>query len=171
MKTTSLQAINDALTQANVRYIVVGGLAVVAHGYLRATQDADIVIELLPDNIERTFRALTTLGYRPSVPVTAQTFADPVNRSKWAAEKNMTVLQFWSEQHHETPIDVFVEAPFDFETEWSGAYQQELEPSQSPIRFAALDTLIAMKARTGRPQDLADIEQLRWIQKNVRDNA
>lgn len=47
MKTSTLQAIHRAFEQADVRFIVVGGLAVVAYGFLRATQDADIVIELL----------------------------------------------------------------------------------------------------------------------------
>ncbi len=98
MKSSCLEALNKAFTEAGSRFIVVGGLAV-AHGYLRATQDADIVIELLPDNIERAFAALESLGYKPTVPITPSSFSKPENRRAWTGEKNMTVLQFWSSQY------------------------------------------------------------------------
>lgn len=42
-----------------------------AHGYVRLTYDVDLVIHPTPDNIQTAFTALAGLGYRPSVPVTA----------------------------------------------------------------------------------------------------
>lgn len=163
MKATSLQALSEAFEKEGVRFIVVGGLAVVAHGYLRATRDADIVIELLPDNIQRAFAALESLGYRPNIPVSAADLAKPENRSSWARDRNMTVLQFWSDQHRATPVDVFIEEPFDFESEWDNALRQAIAPGGGEIRFASLDSLIRMKESAGRAQDLADVEQLKWI--------
>ena len=65
MKLTSFEALASALESTGVRYLVAGGLAVGAHGYLRFTKDVDIVIQLIPDNIERTFSALASLGYKP----------------------------------------------------------------------------------------------------------
>jgi hypothetical protein len=79
VKLASFEAIVRALSEAGVRYLVAGGLAVNAHGYLRFTKDADFVIELIPDNIKRVFAALETLGYRPLAPVTAEQFADRPN--------------------------------------------------------------------------------------------
>ena len=49
MKLTSFEAIVRALNDAGIRYLVAGGLAVNAHGYLRFTKDADFVIQLIPD--------------------------------------------------------------------------------------------------------------------------
>ena len=49
MKLTSFEALATALEAAGVRYLVAGGLAVGAHGYLRFTKDVDIVIQLIPD--------------------------------------------------------------------------------------------------------------------------
>jgi hypothetical protein len=46
MKLSSFEAIVGALNEAGVRYLVVGGIAVNAHGYLRVTNDVDIVIRL-----------------------------------------------------------------------------------------------------------------------------
>lgn len=163
MKAYCLEALNKAFTEAGSRFIVVGGLAVVAHGYLRATQDADIVIELLPDNIKRAFAALNSLGYKPNVPITTESFSVPENRLAWTKEKNMTVLQFWSNRFRETPVDVFIDTPFDFATEWDLAYRQPLGNDPQEIRFASLSTLIEMKEKASRPQDLVDIEHLKWL--------
>jgi hypothetical protein len=39
------------------RYVLVGGLAVVLHGHLRATGDVDLVVDLDPDQVTRTLSA------------------------------------------------------------------------------------------------------------------
>jgi hypothetical protein len=72
-----------ALDADGVRYPVAGGLAVNARGYLRFTKGADIVVQLVPENIERAFSALATAGYRPSVPINAAQFANVEMRSGW----------------------------------------------------------------------------------------
>jgi hypothetical protein len=88
---------------------------------LRFTRDVDVVLQLSPKNIASAFAALEKIGYRPTVPVTAADFADPVKRAAWARDKHMTVLNFWSGSHRDTPIDVFVREPFDFEAEYARA--------------------------------------------------
>ncbi len=132
MKLTSLEAIFRVLNDADVRYLVVGGLAVNAHGYLRFTNDVDLVVALEPGNIIEAFRALGTLGYKPLVPITAEQFANSNMRQQWIDEKGMQVLNFFSDQYRETTLDVFVYEPFDFETEYSAAMQGELHPGFDP---------------------------------------
>jgi len=80
VKLASFKAIVRAFNDTGVRYLVAGGLAMNAHGYLRFTKDVDVVIQLIPDNVTRAFAALGTLGYRPAAPVTAEQFADRVTR-------------------------------------------------------------------------------------------
>lgn len=160
MRLASFELIAKALDSAGVRYLVAGGLAVNAHGVLRFTKDIDLVVELIPDNIARAFTALEELGYRPSVPITATQFADRAQRQRWIDEKGMQVLQFWSDAHRETPIDLFVREPFAFDEEYERALIKPLHGT-IPVRFVALPALIEMKRQAGRSQDLADIEQLR----------
>lgn len=162
MKLASLEAIVTALNSEGVRYLVAGGLAVNAHGYIRYTQDVDLVIALDPDNILRAFRSLATLGYKPLVPISTEQFANPELRGQWIRDKGMKVLNFFSDLHRETNVDVFVTEPFDFEREHSGALQGELAPAQE-VRFVSLPALIAMKEQAGRPRDLDDVQHLRWI--------
>lgn len=68
------------------RNLIVGGLAVAAHGYGRLTFDLDLVVQLQPEL--RALKALSSLGYVPLVPVAAADFADPAKREAWIREKN-----------------------------------------------------------------------------------
>jgi hypothetical protein len=160
MKLMSFTAIVTALQDAGVRYLVAGGLAVNAHGYLRFTKDVDIVVQLVPENIQRAFAALTSAGYKPSVPITAAQFADADMRAGWIRDKNMQVLQFWSDAHRETPIDMFVSEPFPFDAEYAHAVVKPLGGSLA-VHFVSIPTLILMKELAGRAQDLIDIENLK----------
>jgi len=162
MKLASFEAIVRALNGAQVRFIVVGGIAVIAHGYGRVTRDIDLVIQLQPDAINRAFKALETLGYYPRVPISAAQFADASLRAQWIREKGMKVLNFRSDAHRETPVDLFITEPFDFEEEYRAALIQE-SAAGLPVRILRLDSLLRMKAAAGRGQDLADIDELNLL--------
>lgn len=162
MKKQSFDTICKALTEADVPFLIVGGIAVIHHGYGRLTQDVDLVIRLEADVIRRAFSALEIIGYRPTVPLTAEEFSDPVRRQRWRTEKGMRVLKFWSDQHPETPIDIFIEEPFDFQKAAAEADVQEAGPGLE-VRIVSLDTLLEMKRAAGRPQDLADVDELHLI--------
>ena len=165
MKVASFEAIVRALNEAQVRFIVVGGIAVITHGYGRNTKDVDLVIRLEPTSIERTFRALSSLGYLPRVPISAVQFSDPAQRARWIAEKGMKVLNFHSDRHRETPVDLFIIEPFDFETEYRESLIHESAPGV-PARIVRLPALLAMKRAAGRGQDLADIDELNLLHGN-----
>jgi hypothetical protein len=160
VRLASFESIVRALNDAGVRYLVAGGLAVNAHGYLRFTKDADFVIQLIPDNVMRAFAALGALGYTPLAPVTAEQFADRATREGWIRDKNMQVLQLWSDRHRETSIDIFVQEPFPFEEEYAHALVKPLYGTIE-VRFVSIPTLIKMKETAGREQDRIDIEHLR----------
>ncbi len=167
MKLASLEALTGALNTAGVRYLIAGGLAVNAHGYVRMTYDVDLVIQLAPGNIIPAFAAFSSLGYRPMVPVTAEQFADPAQRQQWIDDKHMMVLNFQSDQHRETPVDIFITEPFDFDAEYRIARQQQLALGLF-IRFVSIPTLIAMKEVANRPRDVDDIQHLRWLVEEQR---
>ncbi len=164
MELRSVEAVAGALNAAGVRYLVVGGLAVNAHGYCRTTRDLDLVIQLEASNISRGLECLLGIGYRLAIPVGVEDFADASKREAWRSEKGMIVLKLWSDEHRRTPLDVFVYEPFDFEAEFAIAEWKELAPGLSaPI--VGLRALIRMKEEAGRPQDLVDIEELRRVER------
>jgi hypothetical protein len=161
------EPIFEALNATGGRYVVVGGLAVNLHGHQRFTKDVDLVIELLPEQAERSLEALRTIGYEPRLPVRLADFGDPAIREMWVREKGMVVFQMYNDRLKMT-VDVFVEYPMDFETLWAGATEAQL--SRTRIRIASLGHLIGMKRSVGRPQDLADVEALMEIQRLLADD-
>jgi hypothetical protein len=165
MKLASLEAIVVALESAKVRYLIVGGLAVAAHGFGRTTFDLDLVVQLHPQNAARAMEALQSLGYKPTAPVSASLFADAEARQRWITEKAMVVFQLHSDLHPDTTIDLFVTEPFDFNAEYERALIGELLPGRE-TRFVGMAALIRMKEAAGRPKDLEDIRQLKLLQEN-----
>lgn len=159
LKKQSFESIARALNDLKVPYILVGGMAVIAHGYGRSTQDLDIVVRLDPAVVRGAFVALASLGYAPRVPVTAAQFADETQRKQWIAEKGMMVLNFHSDRHAQTPVDVFVSEPFDFLSEYESALIVNIAPDV-PVRVLRLETLMKLKREAGRKQDLADVAEL-----------
>jgi hypothetical protein len=168
MNLESIESIVRVLNEAGVPFIVVGGLAVVAHGYGRHTQDLDLVIRLRPDFIRSAFRALASLGYRPIVPVTADGFADAAQRTRWMQEKGMSVPSFHSDSYRQTPVDVFAAEPFDFQAEYDAALVDEVGPGL-PMGIVRLETLLRLKQLAGRPQNLADMDGLRRLHGSEGD--
>jgi len=80
----------------------------------------------------------------------------------------MQVLQLWCDKHIETPVDIFVTEPFLFEDEYQCALLKPLY-GDIEVRFVSIPTLISMKQRANRPQDIIDIENLRRIAENSDD--
>ena len=162
MEVRSLEAIIKALNDNQIQYLVVGGLAVNAHGYQRLTNDVDLVIGLAPANITRGLYSLQAIGYQMAIPVKPEDFADAAQRERWRKDKGMIVLKLWSDAHRRTPVDVFVDEPFDFASEYASA-KWEFVVGETKAPFVSYESLLAMKTSAGRPKDLIDIEMLRKL--------
>jgi len=136
-----------ALNAAQARYLVIGGLACILHGYVRATTDVDILIERTPDNARAVLDALATVGWD---------FA-----REWSPEqilaRPITVIG------DDPAVDVFTVA-------WRVKYDDAapraglVEVDGVKIPLIGIDDLIASK-QTGRPLDAADVEALEEIRR------
>jgi hypothetical protein len=140
MKRDSVVAIVDGLNQNQVRYLIVGGLAVVAHGYVRFTADVDLLLSVQADNLKRA----------------------------WAEEKNMTVFSLFSDIHPATEIDLFLEPPIDFDGAYARAIRKEVA-SGTIATFCSLSDLIELKTLSDRPVDREDIEKLKLFLEDSDD--
>jgi hypothetical protein len=159
-----IERVLEALNSAGVRYLVVGGIAVVLHGHLRTTADLDLVVQLERGNALKAIRALTDLGYRPRAPVSAETFADEEVRESWLRDKGLTVFSLWSSRAPTLEVDLFVTEPFDFSEVYARALDVPLE--RTSARVVSLSDLIALKRQSGRPQDLEDISMLTALESH-----
>jgi hypothetical protein len=157
------EPILEALNGADVRYVVVGGVAVVLHGHARLTADLDLAVDLEPEAARRALESLAGTGLVPAAPVEAAGFADPATRARWAEEKGMKVFSLHDPDDPMRIVDLFVESPIDFEGLWERAEVMTL--GETSVRVASIEDLIQMKRMVGRPRDLEDLEALEEIRR------
>lgn len=157
-----IEPILGALEAGNVRYVLVGGLATVLHGYPRLTVGIDLIVDhLAPEEAIKAITVLSGLGLVPRVPVPATDFADRDKREAWIRDKNMRVFTMLDPNNPMRQVDLFVESPIPFDALWQRA--EILALRETNVRVAAIEDIIAMKRTAARPQDLVDIEALQAI--------
>lgn len=158
----------SALNNESVKYMVAGGIAVNLYGIERATADIDLIIGLDEENISKFVRVARNLGLRPKIPVLLDDFADTEKRKEWIDHKGMTVFTVYDVENPFFLIDIFVETPFDFETVFEKREKMEFEDTVIPV--VPITDLIAMKEKSARPQDQADIFYLKNIMEEWSDD-
>lgn len=156
-----------ALNAAGLRYVVVGGVAVVLQGHVRMTVDLDLVVDLAEDPARAVLDLLAELGFRPRLPVDPRDFADPVIRSQWVAERNLQVFSLYHPDDPLSEIDLFATHLLPFEQLHADADAIEVGPVR--VSVAAIPHLIQLKRAAGRPHDLEDIEVLSRLQQERDD--
>jgi len=141
------------LVAANVRFVLVGGLALNAWGVVRGTKDVDIVPDPHPDNLGRLAEVAVEVGGRVQA---GEAFA--------GSSRSISALLAAGERVFiETPL-----GPLDVVQGIPGvpAYQQlrdtavEVDVLGATIFVCSLDDLRTMKRTAGRTRDLADLEDL-----------
>jgi hypothetical protein len=155
-----------SLEAASVRYVVVGGVAVVLHGHPRLTADLDLIIELSPAAALAAMRALSRLGLRPRAPVQIEDFANENLRKTWIRDKAMRVFSLWSPEDPLRVVDIFADHPIPFEDLYRRATITAM--GSQTIRVASIEDLIALKRLADRPKDRSDIEALSEIARMKR---
>ena len=150
-----------ALERAGVRYVVVGGTAVVLHGHARLTVDLDLVVDLAVEPATAAVEALTALGLQPRLPVPAAAFADRDTREQWVRERNLQVFSFFDPASPWREVDLFATEPLPLAELLADAVGVRVADTVVPVASRA--HLIELKRRAGRPQDLADIAALEQL--------
>lgn len=143
-----------ALDRHGVDYVTVGAFAVIAHGYVRATADIDLMARQDRANIERLAAALTDLGARLRGVDAELLEIDPTDPETLANGASFTL------DTDAGPLDYLNDVPGADDYEALRARAVEATAAGVVVRVAGLDDLIRMKRASGRPQDLLDIANL-----------
>jgi hypothetical protein len=157
----------SSLNQATVRYMVAGGIAVNLYGIERATADLDIVLELEKGNLSRFIKVAQKLSLKPKIPVKLDDFVDPEKRKSWRMDKGMMVFSLYDPKNPFFLIDIFTEMPFDFDEVYRQRKKIKFENIIIPV--VPIRELIAMKEKSDRPQDRADVFYLKKIINGWKD--
>jgi hypothetical protein len=152
-----------ALANYEVRYLLVGGLAMNLHGVPRMTMDVDIVLALDQGNLEAFFAACAELQLQPAVPTPLGDLLNPASRRAWQTEKHMVAFPLRAPDASSPTVDVLIDPPLDIERAIDRAEQRQV--GDVMVTVAAVEDMIQMKVRAGRAQDLADVVHLRRLQE------
>jgi hypothetical protein len=154
LKEFDLRSLLEALNAGGVRYVVIGGVAVGAHGYVRGTEDhLDLVPDPDPENLKLLIDALTNLeSTLPTVaerPFDAATDAGVIRRGG-----NVTTMTRFG------GLDIVQRARGvpSYSQLISDAVGSEL--LGVPVLICSLGRLREMKLAQGREQDRADLANL-----------
>ncbi len=145
--------ITDAFEKAKLKYAVVGGYALALQGLVRATVDVDIVLSLTEAEYVRAEKALLSLGLQSRLPIRA---VDVIKmRKEYIENRNLIAWSFVDYSNPSRQVDILLTEDLkniDVVTVSVGGRK---------IKVASLSDLIKMKTKSGRPQDLVDIANIK----------
>ncbi len=159
-----------AFQKQNVKYVLVGGIAVNLLGAMRNTADLDILVEMSDDNLKKIVEILKKQGYKVKQPVNGERsrtidpmkIADPKTRKDWIGKKHMKAFNFYKEDELKE-VDIIMESPVSFKEAENSVARIKVDDLTLPV--ISIDNLIKMKRKTGRAVDKLDIEELKKIKK------
>ena len=163
------EALFRGLHIARVRYLLVGAVAINLHGVPRMTADVDLMVDMADANLRTFVQTMTSLGYKPRVPVDAAEVLNPEKRREWRDTKSMIVFTWLHPARPYEEVDMFLNNPIDFGTAY--ANRKEVSLGDYAVPLSGISDLIALKTISGREQDRSDIEALRQIQNLTEEGS
>ena len=136
-----LQDLFKSLNSREVKYLVIGGMAAIAHGSERNTFDLDLLIEPTVENARRLLDAFLETGFGTAALITPEQLV----------KNEITMFK------DRVKIDVQTRTPgIDFQTAWV----RRVKNVGHGVEFSvlSLDDLLASKRAVRRPKDLLDLE-------------
>jgi Nucleotidyl transferase of unknown function (DUF2204) len=131
-----------------VKYLVVGGFAVIYHAQPRFTKDMDLFIKADLENAKAIYAALADFG-APLQGIAPEDFTDRNSFFRFGREPK--------------GFDILPSIPgVDFDAAWERRIETVIDiATGQTANFISADDLIASKLASGRPRDLADVDDIR----------
>jgi hypothetical protein len=143
--TAALRALSRALDELDAPSMIIGGVAVIAHGVARVTRDIDATVGCAHASIDRVVRAMAAHGIEPRIP-DAESFA----------QQSFVLLM----EHLDSRIEIDLSlASLGFEADALAA-AQTVTIAGVAVRVARPEDLVIYKVAAWRPQDQMDVLRL-----------
>jgi hypothetical protein len=151
----------ELLAKYDVRYVIVGGEAVIYYGFTRVTGDVDFFYESSKENASRLFSALFEFwqGSIPGIKKMEDLLGEDV------------IIQFGMPPNR---IDLITSIDaVTFEEAWEHRISEKVKIAEKeyPIYFIGIDQLIANKEKVSRNKDMMDLKYLRVLKKKKRNTS
>jgi predicted nucleotidyltransferase len=140
------------LLAERVEFLLIGGYAVIAHGYMRTTGDLDIWVKPDNENRDKLIKSFSNLGYN-------QESTDYLHLLDFTDTHVFSVGTQPQKIEFLTKVNLL-----DFESSFKDKKEYEFDGLVLP--FVNYNDLVLMKMTTGRAKDKADVEELGKIKRN-----
>ena len=154
-----------ALADAEVEFVVGGGVAAVLHGVERVTLDIDLALDMEPANVEKFLHVMQQLGLQPRVTVPARDLMSREAVQRMIAEKGALVFSFVDFDRPLRHVDIFLQDNLSFEELSRDAREVVIENRK--IKIIGIAKLLEIKRAISplRDKDLIDIKELERLQR------
>lgn len=165
MKTAELL---QSLSEGQVQYVLVGGMAVQLHGFMRSTFNIDLVLAMNDENLVRFIDVAKRFGLIPSIPVPIESLRNASQIEQWYREKGMLAFALREPQVGGGVVNILVRPEVPFEQIMESAVEGKLFEQQ--VWIASIEDLLTMKRVANRPKDQLDIAALEKIKRGEDPN-
>lgn len=141
------------LADGRVKFVLVGGVAVTLHGYVRLTEDVDILVELSEENIRRLLATLSSYGEGFAKELGIADFGDEEGAIRIVEESEMSQVDIFTRMAGLSYDDLISDA-------------ESLELAGRTVRYASKPALIHLKEKSSREKDQFDVVALKKLEKN-----
>ncbi|MHB1948967.1 MAG: nucleotidyltransferase domain-containing protein [Gammaproteobacteria bacterium] len=149
---STLQKVCACFEKYKIPYAIVGGYAVALLGATRGTVDVDFITRLEEQIFLKIEEAFKSLGFVSRLPVTAKEVF--MFRQEYIEKRNLIAWSFYNPRNPLEIVDIIITENLDDFT----TVNRTLDGQK--IKVLSKADLIRMKKKSGRPQDLIDIEAL-----------
>lgn len=140
-----------SLNRNNVKYVIIGGYAIILHGYLRATEDLDLVVQMTEENINNFQKALKEIYDDKDI--------DEINYSELS---NYSVIRYGTPDNFYIDVISRIGKRFNY----NNIFIQEQIIDDITFKLATAESLLEMKKNTFREIDKIDVLFLKEKLKN-----
>ncbi|MEZ4846339.1 MAG: hypothetical protein R2877_05185 [Bdellovibrionota bacterium] len=146
-----------ALKRRSVDYALVGGYAVALHGAVRGTLDVDLVLSLDRKSLEKAEEVFLSMGLVSRLPITAAELHE--FRREYIEKRNLVAWSFVDPNNPVHLLDIIITHDL------KDMMTVNLKVQGVSVKVASIDSLIRMKQKSNRPQDLEDIKALKLLEQ------
>jgi hypothetical protein len=151
----SFEKLLGLLAEAGIHFVVVGGIAVTLQGYVRLTEDIDLLVDAEPENLSALLELLGAYGDGFARELSLEDFTDEEGAIRIVEETEQCQIDLFTRISGRTYGDVVVDA-------------DTFSLGGRMIRYASKESLIAWKEPSVREKDRLDALALKRLAEDPR---
>jgi hypothetical protein len=163
---THLREIILALADADVDFVIGGGVACVLQGVERFTLDLDIAINLTPENLKRFAAVMKEQRLTPRVPVPPDVLLNPDAVKMMVEEKHALVFTFVDAKNPMRHVDVFLRDDLSYDV--LNRHADEIDLNGRKVKIVKRQKLLAIKEAIIPPRDKDQLD-IAALRRMIRD--